>query len=86
MASPGTREILRFCLFGDGRCSPFDLVAIVVTWCLVLAVLAFNAFFPLLMPDGNLFIRGVVTLILSAPLVWLYVRGRRALLARRATV
>jgi hypothetical protein len=43
----------------------------------------FNAFFPLLLPDGNLLLRGVGTLILAAPLMWLYARAKRAVLARR---
>jgi len=85
MAAPGMREVLRFCLFGDGRPSAFDRVAIGVTWCLALAVFFFNALFPLLFSDGNLFIRGAGTLILSAPLFWLYVRAKRLLLARRTT-
>ena len=82
-AAPGKGEILRFCFFGDGRPSLVDRVAIVAAWCLALAVLSFNAFFPLLFSDGNLLIRGVPTLILSAPLLALYLRGKRALLARR---
>ena len=83
MAALGRGEIVHWCLFGDGNCSLFDRVAIVATWCLALAVFFFNAFFPLLFEDGNLFIRGAGTLILSAPLLCLYVRGRRALSGRR---
>jgi hypothetical protein len=83
MAPPSVPEVLRFCLFGAGRRSAFDRVAIVVTWCLALAVFFFNALFPLLFSDGNLFIRGAGTLILSAPLLGLYLRGKRSLLARR---
>jgi hypothetical protein len=44
----------------------------------------FNAFFGLLLPDGNLLLRGVGTLILSAPLLWLYARAKRSVLNRRA--
>ena len=49
-------------------------------WCLTLTILFFNAFFGLLLPDGNLLIRGVATLILSAPLLWLYARAKRSVL------
>ncbi len=77
-------EVLRFCFFGDGRRSPADRVAALCVWCLTLAVLFFNAFFGLLFEDGNLLIRGVCTLVLSAPLLWLYARGKRSVLARRA--
>ena len=83
MGAPSRAEILRFCFFGDGRRSLIDLVTIVAAWCFALAVLSFNAFFPLLFSDGNLVIRGVPTLLLSAPLLGLYVRAKRALLARR---
>jgi hypothetical protein len=83
MAAPGTWEVLRFCFFGDGRSSAADRVAALSVWCLTLAILFFNAFFRLLLEDGNLLIRGGSTLILSAPLLWLYARGKRSLLARR---
>lgn len=46
-------------------------------WCLTLAILVFNAFFGLLLPEGNLLLRGVGTLILSAPLLWLYAQAKR---------
>ena len=82
MAAPGTGRILRFCFFGDGRSSLADRVAVLAAWCLTLAVLFFNAFFRLLFEDGNLLIRGVPTLILGAPLLWLYARGKRSVLAR----
>lgn len=84
--APGKGEILRFCFFGEGRRSLADRVAIAAAWCVALAVLSFNACFPLLFSDGNLFIRGVGTLILSAPFLGLYVRGKRSLLARRKMV
>jgi hypothetical protein len=84
MAAPGTWEVLRFCFSGRGRTSVADGVAVLSAWCLTLAILAFNAFFGLLLPDGNLLLRGVGTLILSAPLLWLYARAKRAVLARRA--
>ena len=83
MARPGTWEVLRFCFFGDGRRSLADYVAVLLAWGLTLAILFFNAFFRVLLQDGNLLIRGVGTLILSAPLLWLYARGKRSLLARR---
>jgi hypothetical protein len=85
MAPPGTWEVLRFCFFGDGRKSLAHHVAVLSMWCLTLAILFFNAFFRLLLKDGNLLIRGVSTLILSAPLLWLYARGKRSVLARRTT-
>lgn len=85
VAAPRRAEVLRFCFFGEGRRSPFDLVTITGAWCFALAVLFFNALFPLLFSDGNLLIRGVVTLILSAPLLGIYVRGKRAVaLQKRA--
>ncbi|HEY8925718.1 MAG TPA: hypothetical protein VIU64_15130, partial [Polyangia bacterium] len=80
MALLGRGEIVHWCLFGDGSSSLFDRIAIVATWCLALALLVFNTFFPLLFEDGNLFIRGAGSLILSVPLFCLYVRGRRALI------
>jgi|KBSMisStandDraft_5_1062788.scaffolds.fasta_scaffold3008146_1 hypothetical protein len=83
MASPGTWEVLRFCFSGGGRSSLADGVAVLSAWCLTLAVLFFNAFFGLLFPDGNLLIRGVGTLILSAPLLCLYARAKRSVLKRR---
>jgi hypothetical protein len=83
MAAPGTWEVLRFCFSGGGRSSLADSVAVLSAWCLTLAILVFNAFFRLLLEDGNLLIRGVATLILSAPLVWLYGRAKRSVLARR---
>ena len=83
MAAPGTWEVLRFCFSGGGRTSLADGVAVLSAWCLTLAILVFNAFFGLLLPDGNLLLRGVGTLILSAPLLWLYARAKRSVLARR---
>jgi len=83
MAAPGTWEVLRFCFFGDGRRSPADCVAVLSVWCLTLAILLFNAFFRLLLKDGNLLIRGVGTLILAAPLLYLYARAKRSVLDRR---
>ena len=83
MATPDAREVLRFCFFGDGQSSLADRVAVLCVWGLTLAIFFFNAFFRLLLEDGNLLIRAVCTLILSAPLLWLYARGKRALLARR---
>ena len=46
-------------------------------------MLVFNAFFGLLLKDGNLLIRGVGTLILAAPLLYLYARAKRSVLGRR---
>ena len=83
MAPPSTWEVLRFCFFGDGRRSLADRVALLCVWCLTLAILFFNVFFGLLFPDGNLLIRGVCTLILFAPVLLLYARGKRSVLARR---
>jgi hypothetical protein len=82
MAAPGTWEVLRFCLSGGGRSSLADGVAVLATWCLTLAILVFNAFFGLLLPDGNLLLRGVGTLILSAPLLCLYARAKRSVLSK----
>jgi hypothetical protein len=81
MAAPGTWEVLRFCFSGGGRRSLADGVAVLSAWCLTLAILVFNAFFPLLLEDGNLLIRGVVTLILSAPLLYLYARAKERVVA-----
>lgn len=78
MAAPGSWEVLRFCFSGGGRGSLADGVAVLSAWCLTLAILVFNAFFGLLLPDGNLLLRGVGTLILSAPLLWLYARAKRS--------
>ena len=83
MAAPGTWEVLRFSFFGDGRSSLANRVAVLSAWCLTLAILVFNAFFRLLLEDGNLLIRGVGTLILSAPLLCLYARAKRSVLSRR---
>ena len=83
MAAPGTWEVLRFCFSGRGRSSLADGVAVLATWCLTLATLVFNGFFGLLLPDGNLLLRGVGTHILSAPLRCLYVRAKRSVLGRR---
>ena len=83
MTAPTTSEILRFCFFGDGRGSWADRVAMISVWSLTLVLLLFNAFFRLLLPDGNLLIRAVATLILGAPLLWLFARGKRVLLDRR---
>ena len=83
MAAPGTWEVLRFCFSGGGRSSLADGVAVLSAWCLTLAILVFNAFFGLLLKDGNLLIRGVGTLILSAPLLCLYARAKRSMLERR---
>ena len=82
MAAPGIWEVLRFCFFGDGKSSLADQVAILSAWCITLVILFFNAFFPLLLPDGNLLIRGVSTLILAAPLLWLYALGKRSVQRR----
>ena len=83
MAAPGTWDVLRFCFSGGGRRSLADGVAVLSAWCLTLAILFFNAFFGLLLPDGNLLLRGVGTLILSGPLLGLYARAKRSLLNRR---
>ena len=83
MTAPTTSEILRFCFFGDGRASLADRVAMLLVWSLALVILFFNAFFPLLLPDGNLLIRAVATLILAAPLLWLFARGKRVLNGRK---
>jgi hypothetical protein len=83
MAAPGTWEVLRFCFTGGGRTSLAGGVAVLSAWCLTLAILVFNACFELLLPDGNLLLRGVGTLVLSAPLLWLYARAKRSVLARR---
>lgn len=82
MAASRTWEVLRFCFFGGGRRSLVDGVAALAAWCLTLAILFFNAFFRLLLEDGNLFLRGVGTLILSAPLLLLYARAKRSVLKR----
>ena len=81
---PGTWEVLRFYFSGGGRTSLADRVALLSAWCLTLAILVFNASFGLLRPEGNLLLRGVGTLIPSAPLLWLYARAKRSVLARRA--
>jgi hypothetical protein len=83
MAAPGTWEVLRFCFSGGGRSSLAGGVAVLSAWCLTLAILVFNALFGLLLPDGNPLLRSVGTLILSAPLLWLYARAKRAVLTRR---
>ena len=77
MSAPSTGEVLRFCFLGDGQSSLADCVAVLCVWCLTLAVLAFNALFRVLFEDGNLLIRGVGTLILAAPLLGFYARGKR---------
>jgi hypothetical protein len=82
MAAPGTWEILRLCFSGGARSSLADGIAVLAAWCLTLALLVFNAFFGLLLPDGNLLLRGVGTLILFAPLLCLYARAKRAVLSR----
>ena len=79
MVTPTRRDVLRICFFGDGRRSLADRVAVFSAWCLTLAVLAFNVFFRTLFEDGNLLIRSVCTLILSAHLFALYTRGRAML-------
>lgn len=82
MAAPGRWEVLRFC-FSGGRRSLADGVAALFAWGFALTILVFNAFFGLLLPDGNLLIRAVGTLILSAPLLCLYARAKRTVLKRR---
>jgi hypothetical protein len=84
MATPETWDVVRLCFLGDGRSSLADRIAILAAWCLALAVLLFNAFFGLLFEDGNLLVRGVITLVLSAPLLGLYARGKRAVRAQKA--
>jgi len=84
LVAPSSREVLRFCFLGDARSSLTDRIAAVVAWCLALTVFFFNAFFRLLLEDGNLLIRAVITLILSSPLLWLYARAKRSMLGRRA--
>ena len=79
MVTPRRRDVLRICFFGEGRRSLADRVAVISAWCLTLAILAFNVFFRTLFEDGNLLIRSVCTLILSAPLLGLYTRGRAML-------
>ncbi|MDQ2646543.1 MAG: hypothetical protein M3020_22225 [Myxococcota bacterium] len=78
MSAPTTSEVLRCCFFGDGRGSRVELVARLGVWCLTLAILIFNALFRWLLPDGNLLIRGVATLLLAVPLLWLFGWGKRA--------
>ena len=85
MTAPGTWKALRFCFSGGGRGSLADGVAVVSAWCLALAILVFNVFFPLLLEDGNLLLRGVGTLILSAPLLCLYARAKRSVRERDIT-
>jgi len=85
VGAPTRAEILRFCFFGDGRRSPLDRLAVVAAWCVAIAVLSFNASFPLLFSDGNLLIRAVGTLVLSAPMLGLYVRGKRSLMSMTRT-
>lgn len=84
MTAPATSEVLHFCYFGDGRGSWADRAAMICVWILTLVLLFFNASFRLLFPDGNLLIRAVATLILAAPLLWLFARGKRSLLDRSA--
>lgn len=84
MEAPSSWEVLRFCFFEGRRGSLVDGVAVLLAWCLALAILFFNAFFGLLLEDGNLLIRGVATLILSAPLLGLYARAKRSVLNRRS--
>jgi len=83
MAAPGTWEALRFCFSEGARSSVADGIAALAAWCLALAILLFNAFFGLLLPDGNLLLRGVGTLILFAPLLCLYTRAKRSVLKKR---
>ena len=83
MVAPSTWEVLRFCFSGGGRSSLAGGVGVLAAWCLTLAILVFNAFFGLLLPDGNLLLRGAGTLILSAPLLYLYARAKRSVLGRR---
>ena len=83
MAAPGTWEVLRFCFSGGGRSSLADGIAVLSAWCLTLAIIFFNAFFGLLLEDGNLLLRGAGTLILAAPLLWLYARAKRSVVNRR---
>jgi hypothetical protein len=78
-----SREVLRFCFFGDSPRSLADRVAVLSAWCLTLAIFFFNAFFRLLLNDGNLLIRVACTAVMSTPLLWLYARGKRAVLSRR---
>jgi hypothetical protein len=80
VAAPRIWEVLRFCFSGGARRSLADGLAVLSAWCLTLAILFFNAFFGWLLEDGNLLIRGVGTLILSAPLLGLYVRAKRSML------
>jgi len=84
IARPSTRDVLRFCYFGDEQRKLVDRAAAFAAWCVTLAVLVFNALFRVLFEDGNLLIRGVCTVVLSLPLALLYARGKRAVLARRA--
>jgi len=79
MAAPDTWSLLRYCFFGDGRSSLTDRVAILGAWCLALVIVFFNALFGLLFEDGNLLIRGVGTLVLATPLLWLLARRKRSL-------
>jgi len=83
MAPPSAREVLRFCFLGSGRGSVADSIAVVLAWCFTSAILLFNGLFGLLLPDGNLFLRGAGTGILSSPLVYLYARARRAVHEQR---
>ena len=78
-------EVLRFCFSGGGRGSLADGLAVLAAWCLTVAILVFNAFFGLLLPDGNLLLRGVGTLILAAPLLGLYARAKRSVVRRRSS-
>jgi hypothetical protein len=82
VARPGISEVFRFCFLGSGRRSVADVVAVLCAWGLTLAILLFNALFGVLLEDGNLLIRGVGTLVLFAPLLGLYARGKSAVLAQ----
>lgn len=79
MSALTARDVLRFCFWEAWHRSVVWRVAVLVAWCSALAVLSFNASFRWLFEDGNLLIRGVCTLVLGAPLIGLYVLGRRAL-------
>ena len=81
MSEPTRRDVLRFCFWGSWNRSLAGRIAVIAAWCLALGILCFNALFGLMFEDANLVIRGVPTLILAAPLVWLYFRGKRSLAA-----
>jgi len=84
-ARPTPSQVLRSCYFGDGREALAGRLAVLAAWCLTVAILLLNVFFRIVLDDGNLLIRAVPTLVLAAPLGWIYSRRKRALLERRTS-